>query len=295
MQTPAENIPPPLADEWAGCTGDGGTGVAVAGDRCAWFCTAYGKKNGQPLRAYRSSDRGQTWSVSEMPFPLDGTVRGVTTLIFQDSLIGFAGLGGSGARARGENLAKTIDGGKTWTLITPFISGLRMNTLCFVPGTNFGIMVASTTAGLICSPDGGESWQKLDSDKFYGISFVSPTCGWGTTDYRMIGKFIWDLSAVQPIVDAVQENLPHTFLLRQNYPNPFNPATTIEYSLPRASFVTLKVFDLLGREVRTLVHEQQSAAAHSVLFEAGELPSNIYFYKLEWDGACEIRKMALVR
>ncbi|MBN1562052.1 T9SS type A sorting domain-containing protein [candidate division KSB1 bacterium] len=92
-----------------------------------------------------------------------------------------------------------------------------------------------------------------------------------------------------------KEPVAKNFQVCQNYPNPFNPATTIEYTLPRASYVTLKVYDLLGREVRTLVQEQQSAGAHSVLFEGGELPSNIYFYKLEWDGACEIRKMALLR
>ncbi|MBN1562053.1 T9SS type A sorting domain-containing protein [candidate division KSB1 bacterium] len=108
-----------------------------------------------------------------------------------------------------------------------------------------------------------------------------------------------NLEAYNPIardvVNVDQKKNPVVFSLRQNYPNPFNPSTTIEYILLRASFVRLKVYDLLGREVRILVQEQQAAGAHSVLFEAGELPSNIYFYKLEWDGACEIRKMALLR
>lgn len=86
-----------------------------------------------------------------------------------------------------------------------------------------------------------------------------------------------------------------TPLLSKNYPNPFNPSTTIEYVLPRASFVTLKVYDLLGREFQTLVQEQQMAGVHSILFQAGHVPSNIYFYKLETNGGCEVRKMVLMR
>ncbi len=96
-------------------------------------------------------------------------------------------------------------------------------------------------------------------------------------------------------VKVEQLRLPDAFVLKQNYPNPFNPTTTIEYTLPQASFVTLTVYDLLGKEIRKLVQEQQPAGTHSVLFRAGNLPSNIYFYKLQAENLCEIRKMLLVR
>ena len=96
-------------------------------------------------------------------------------------------------------------------------------------------------------------------------------------------------------VKVKQESMPGDLVLKQNYPNPFNPATTIEYTLPRASFITLKVYDLLGKEIRTLVQEKRQAGTHSVLFDAWDLPSNIYFYKLQSDNFCEIRKMLLVR
>ena len=74
---------------------------------------------------------------------------------------------------------------------------------------------------------------------------------------------------------------PHSFALFQNYPNPFNPSTRISYQLPENSFVTVKVFDALGRELETLVHEQQSAGYHSVQFNAAQLPSGMYFYSLK--------------
>jgi hypothetical protein len=96
-------------------------------------------------------------------------------------------------------------------------------------------------------------------------------------------------------VDDEKLTPPESPVLHQNYPNPFNPTTTIEYTLPRASSVTLKVYNLLGREVRTLAHGQQAAGSHSVVFEAGELTSTIYFYKLQTDSFSEIRKMLLVR
>jgi hypothetical protein len=77
---------------------------------------------------------------------------------------------------------------------------------------------------------------------------------------------------------------PMVFTLEQNYPNPFNPATTIEYRLSASSDVTLKVYDLLGREVRTLVSERQNSGNHTVTFDAQNLSSGVYFYTLRASG-----------
>jgi hypothetical protein len=78
--------------------------------------------------------------------------------------------------------------------------------------------------------------------------------------------------------------VPLLFELEQNYPNPFNPTTTIEYRLSAGSDVTLKVYDLLGREVRTLVSERQNSGNHSVTFNAQNLSSGVYFYTLRASG-----------
>jgi choice-of-anchor B domain-containing protein len=90
-------------------------------------------------------------------------------------------------------------------------------------------------------------------------------------------------------------NVPAKFTLNQNYPNPFNPSTSIEYSLPKGSHVTLRVFDAVGREVGILVDEYKNAGSYKVSYDAGRLSSGVYFYSLSSDGFRETKKMTLVK
>jgi hypothetical protein len=89
--------------------------------------------------------------------------------------------------------------------------------------------------------------------------------------------------------------VPEIFALLQNYPNPFNPTTVISYKLPVNSYVTLKVYDLLGREVATLVDETKDAGSYSVQWNASGFSSGIYFYRLEANEKREIKKMSLIK
>ncbi len=90
---------------------------------------------------------------------------------------------------------------------------------------------------------------------------------------------------------------PKEFLLQQNYPNPFNPSTSIQYAISSTQFVTLKVYDLLGREVATLVNEEKPAGTYNVEFRIKnlELSSGIYFYKLQAGDFVETKKMILLK
>jgi len=90
-------------------------------------------------------------------------------------------------------------------------------------------------------------------------------------------------------------NLPADFELQQNYPNPFNPSTTIEFSLPRSSDVTLKVFDLLGKEIATLVDKKLAVGRHKVRWDAGEVENGIYFYRLQAGSFVKTKKLIVLK
>lgn len=85
------------------------------------------------------------------------------------------------------------------------------------------------------------------------------------------------------------------FSLQQNYPNPFNPSTKISFTIQQNSFAKLRVFDIMGREISTLVNGQLTAGAHSIDFNASALPSGVYYYKLEANGFSDVKKMMLVK
>jgi hypothetical protein len=89
--------------------------------------------------------------------------------------------------------------------------------------------------------------------------------------------------------------LPREYKSFQNYPNPFNFSTVIKYQLPENNHVALKVFDILGREVRTLVDQNQNAGYYSVVLDAVELASGVYIYRFQTDTFLEMKKMLLLK
>jgi len=95
---------------------------------------------------------------------------------------------------------------------------------------------------------------------------------------------------------AVQINkVPAEFLLSQNYPNPFNPNTQIEYSIPKSSQVIVKIFNTLGEEIETLVNEEKPVGTYEVNWNAANLPSGVYFYRLQAGDFVQTRKMILLK
>ena len=107
---------------------------------------------------------------------------------------------------------------------------------------------------------------------------------------------VWTVPIDLTALDT-KENVyvPAEFKLHQNYPNPFNPITVISYQLSVSGLVLLKVFDVLGKEVATLINDVKPAGSYEVQFDASNLPSSIYFYKLSTDTFTETKKMVLIR
>lgn len=107
----------------------------------------------------------------------------------------------------------------------------------------------------------------------------------------------WDYDKEAPVgsVSVADNTKPFIFALEQNYPNPFNPSTKIDYSIPMQSKVELKIYNIVGQEVATLVNEVQGAGVHSARFDATKLASGVYFYRLTAGNFTSVKKMALLK
>ena len=137
----------------------------------------------------------------------------------------------------------------------------------------------------------GHKYQLVLDRKLRGVGMWALGMDAGNHDiWDVVAQFFGGISGV----DATPVN-PERVTLRPNFPNPFNPATTIEYAMPHAGFVSLKVFDLIGQEVAWLVHEEQQAGNHRVMFDAAGLPTGTYFAVLRADGHRLTQKMAFVK
>ncbi len=158
------------------------------------------------------------------------------------------------------------------------------------------------------STDGGVSWSNMadnysanaDSINFSVPSISGPLLQFRISDTTMVDEYptyvtyksdsivVGSPSAVKPSA------IPYSFYLSNNYPNPFNPTTLINYEVAKNTFVTLKVYDVLGREVATLVSETKSAGEYSAKFDGSRFPSGVYFYRLSTSsGFLQVKKMVL--
>lgn len=103
------------------------------------------------------------------------------------------------------------------------------------------------------------------------------------------------VSGGSPILDVPKQQQPRKFQLSENYPNPFNPSTTIQFNLLQAGEVQLSVYNILGRKVETLVDGVHRAGRHTVTFNAGNLSSGVYIYRLKTNGYSQSRRMLLMK
>jgi hypothetical protein len=145
-------------------------------------------------------------------------------------------------------------------------------------------------------------WLKLGFVKGNGNSTVPINYSYVDKSVSMAGKYYYRLKQIDNIgtykySDIVEADLsaPSILELNQNYPNPFNPSTTISYSLPKTEMVSIKIYDMLGKEVRTLVNEYKNAGSYMVVFNASNLASGTYLYRLTTGEFTQVKKLILLK
>jgi xylan 1,4-beta-xylosidase len=109
-------------------------------------------------------------------------------------------------------------------------------------------------------------------------------------------RFATEADTASFVEEPSSIQIPQTYVLEQNYPNPFNSSTTISYSIPKPDFVTLKIYDMLGREIQTLINEYQEQNTYKINFDARNFSSGIYFYRLQVGNVfMDTKKMLILR
>jgi photosystem II stability/assembly factor-like uncharacterized protein len=269
----------------------GGSGVSSAQNSLMFVDQnffGFGLTNGSS-RVRTTTDGGNSWAMQTTGL-IGNYTSGYT--FRDDKQIGLASTSTSMP-----NLARTTNSGTTWTSVN-IDTGLTGITLIkWVPGTDV-VYIVGQNGAIKRSVNNGLNWVTLSTAGVTGInhfSFVklnSIIYGYAVSSNGNVMKLA---DSVLILTGIIKSEVPAEYKLLQNYPNPFNPATNIDFALPVSSVVTIKVFDILGREIRTLVNETKSAGNYSFKFDASELSSGLYFYRIQTDKFSDAKCMLLVK
>ncbi len=225
-----------------------------------------------------------------------GTTKSLKSVCFINSSVGWAvGYGGGQAV-----ILKTTDAGQSWEGNLP-TSIMTLNSIYFTDedtGWACGKMDSTPNkkAVILYTNDGGINWEVQHANdnhaEYYAIYFINDAVGWAVGTG---GSIVKTTTGGVTAIENDNKSIPTDFSISQNYPNPFNPNTKIKYQIPELSFVTLKVYDVLGNEIMTLVNGEESAGKYKVEFDATGLPSGVYFYSLQTGDFINTRKMIILR
>ncbi len=223
---------------------------------------------------YRSTDNGITWMTLSLPSQV--LAYGIHSSIL------FAGTENSGALL-------STDRGVTWTNV-----GFQSNSVGGFVSLGRSLFAAAL-GGVHRTTNNGVSWTPVNEGLSNAFSIAANRTHLfaGTS-----ARGVWRRPLSQIVVDVESENVsrfPSDYSLKQNYPNPFNPTTTIRFHIPEAGKVSLKIYDLLGCEVGTLVNEARNAGSYDEVFGASQLASGVYIYKLTSGNFSASKKLLVVK
>jgi photosystem II stability/assembly factor-like uncharacterized protein len=232
----------------------------------------------------KTTDGGLSWVTIN-----DSTGGG--SIYFADELNGWSGGISSGGPYG--FIHKTTDGGYNWSSI----SGLDIPSLTDVNflDKNIGWAVGFGSSGpIIKTTDGGNNWFHQESGtigSLYSVCIIDSVTGWTAGPNNILKTTNGGVTFVKEHNDEI----PTNYSLSQNYPNPFNPSTTIRFAVPSPSFTTLKIYNSLGEEVAVLINKELTTGSYEIEWNAGGLPSGVYFYRIQAGYFVETKKMVLMR
>jgi photosystem II stability/assembly factor-like uncharacterized protein len=241
-------------------------------------------------RVIRSTDMGDTWL--EAGGGLDPNSMRPSALVAcgSDLFLSTSGLG----------VLRSTNMGTSWTAVNngmprdaPNGYVLEAPALAVIGNT---VIAGTYGDGIYATSDRGENWAAIN-EGLLSRDIRTMTVHGGNIYAGTWGMGVWwrPLGEITAVSAGDHDPLPSQIALEQNYPNPFNPSTTLRYALPRPAVVQLTAYDILGREVATLVNEQRPAGVHDVNFDASLLPGGVYFARLIGEGAVHTKKMLLLR
>jgi hypothetical protein len=257
--------------------------------------TQWVQTNGLSGGTFRSTDNGASWSTAST-----GLTNSIVFAFAVSPAVGGTGATNLFAGASGGRVFRSSNNGTSWSSAS---TGLANAIVYSLAVSDPNLFAGTNSSGVFRSSNNGISWTTasigLQNASVFDLA-VSPAVG-GTGATNLFvgtdGDGIWrrPLSEIVTSAEILTGDMPTHFTLEQNYPNPFNPATTISFRLSSQSFVSLKVFDALGREISVLVEEQLSAGTYSRQWNAPALPSGVYFYRLQAGPFNETKKLILLR
>ncbi len=281
-----------------------------------------------PGKLFKTTNGGGTWieetSISLPPaddYELQFTSKDIGWIMSSNHIVG--GL---------QRLYRTTDGGDSWDILLSNNSDSVFQSMYFI---NDSMGWLSTYQKIFHTSNGGINWERFEAPSILkSIYFSDSLKGWGGASTGEIylttnggisweaqnspmdnpinkltfygDSYGWAIGFLGNIIHTsnggisfldfnVVDTYPENFFLFQNYPNPFNPITTIRFEIPTSSVVNLKIYDVLGREIETLLNEVKEAGTYEVEFDGSQLASGIYFYRLTSGQFTSVKKLILLK
>jgi hypothetical protein len=222
----------------------------------------------------KSTNSGTSWTSISGGLP--SILYGTQVVAVNDTLY---------VSSNSEGIYRTTNGGSSWHPVNNGLTGTALYATA-IAGNGSILLAGTNFDGVFLSTNRGGSWlavnQGLTSNWITCLAIRPPYAYAGTDPFGGSGG-VWRrlLTDFVTSVEGEAGITPARFALGQNYPNPFNPSTTITYDLPKDSRVSLNLYNILGQEVATLVNEEQKAGYRSVQWNASNVPSGVYFYRIQ--------------